>query len=173
MKWLKLAVSAAAMAAAFIAIRYVSWTPVQCHALTMTVADNMDRMRSTTDPIRLTVAARENIARLEPCRRAVPWNINLHLLVAENYAARDMHEDAIRVYHDALRYDYRPEIYFNLGQELLKAGRVEEAIGPLTIACTINAYLVNDIAALEVRQRVLTLADHRAILPRLPDEPGH
>jgi tetratricopeptide (TPR) repeat protein len=172
-KWLNLAVSAAVIGAAVMAIRYVSWTPVRCHALTMTVADDMDRMRSTTDPIRLTVAARENIARLEPCRRAVPWNINLHLLVAENYAARDMHEDAIRVYRDALRYDYRPEIYFNLGQELLKAGHLEEAIAPLTIACTINANLIKDIAAIDVQQRVLTLADHRAILPPLPDEPGH
>src|SRR5258708_7062934 len=133
MKWLKLAMSAALIAAAFLAIRYVSWTPVRCHALTMTVADSMQRMRSTpTNPIVLMIGGRENIARLEPCRRAVPWNINLHLLVAENYSARDMHDDAIRVYQEALRYDYRPEIFFNLGQELVKAGRVEEAIAPLT-----------------------------------------
>jgi hypothetical protein len=171
MKWLKLALSAAILAAAGIAIRYVCYRPVRCHDLTTRVAMQMKDMDQWGDPTRVTVATRENLARLEPCRREMPWNVNLQMLVAANYGAREMHEDAIRVYEDALRYDHRPELYFNLGIERLKTGRVDEAIEPLAVACSIRTDLITEILNIDVRARVMKLIDQRATLLRLPNEP--
>jgi len=165
MKWLKLAVSAAIIAGAFVTLRYVAWTPVRCHDVAMNVIRRTQRMEKWTDAIAITIATRENLERIEPCRHDLPWVINLQMLAGANYSAREMHEEAIRVYEEALRYDYRPEIYFNLGMELLKAGHVEESIEPLTIACTVRTDFIDEIPNLDVRGRVMALAARRVILP--------
>jgi tetratricopeptide (TPR) repeat protein len=155
MRFVKLALTAAIIAGAVVAIRYVSWTPVRCNDVALNVSRRMQQMMTWSDRTGIVVATRENIARLEPCRGRVPWNINLHLLVAANYAARDMHEDAIRVYEEALQYDRRPEIYFNLGLEMLKAGRVDEAVAQLTTACKIRTDFVDEIPDHDTQNRVV------------------
>jgi tetratricopeptide (TPR) repeat protein len=156
MKFVKLALTLAIIAGAVVAIRYVSWTPIRCNDVALNVSRQMERMSRYSDRTDIVVATRENLARLEPCRRQVPWNINLHLLVAANYAARDMHDDAIRVYEEALHYDRRPEIYFNLGLEMLKAGRAEEAVEQLTTACRIRTEFVKEIPDQDTQGRVIT-----------------
>jgi hypothetical protein len=145
MKWLKLALSLVIVAGAFAAIRFVAWTPVRCNDVAMRADEQMKKIVRLSDPTLITIATREDLARLEPCRREVPWNINLHLLAGANYAVREQHAEAIRVYQDALRYDRRPEIYFHLGQELLKTGRTDEALEPLTIACRVRSDFITDI----------------------------
>jgi hypothetical protein len=169
MKWLKLALSAGIAAAAFVAIRYVSYTPVRCNDVAMSVGGQMTSMVTWTDQTMITVATRENLARLEPCRRKLPWNVDLHMLVAANYAAREMHENAVSEYREALRYDRRPEIYLNLGVELIKAGHVDEAIEPLTIAYNINKDYIYEITNSDIQARVMA-AEQNAILPLRPDE---
>jgi len=162
MKWLKLALSAAIAAAAFLAIRYVSYTPVRCNDVAMNVGGQMTNMLLWSDQSRVTVATRENLARLEPCRRKVPWNVNLHMLTAANYSLRDMHEEAVREYREALRYDRRPEIYLGLGLELVKAGRVDEAIEPLTIAYSINKDFIYEITNSAIQERVMAAEQHES-----------
>jgi len=159
MKWLKLALSAGIAAAAFVAIRDISYTPVHCNDVAMNVGGEMTSMLSSTDQVRVTVETRENLARLEPCRRKLPWNVNLHMLAAANYAARDMHENAVSEYREALRYDRRPEIYLNLGTELIKTGRVDEAIEPLTIAYSINKDSIYEITNSAIQERVMAAAE--------------
>jgi len=159
MKWLKLALSAVIIAAAIAAIRDVSYTPVHCNDVMMNVGAQTATMLTWTDQVMVTVTARENLARLEPCRRKVPWNVNLHMLVAANHAARDMHEQAVNEYREALRYDRRPEIYLNLGTELVKTGRVDEAIEPLTLAYTINKDSIYEITNQDIQARVMAAAE--------------
>lgn len=159
MKWLKLALSAVLAAAAFAAIRDISYTPVRCNDVLMNVGDQTATMLTWTDQVMVTVTARENLARLEPCRRKLPWNVNLHMLIAANYAARDMHEEAVNEYREALRYDRRPEIYLSLGTELVKTGRVDEAIEPLTIAYTINKDSIYEITTQDIQARVMAAAE--------------
>lgn len=159
MKWLKLALSAGIAAAALIAIRHVSYTPVRCNDVMMNVGGQTLTMLTWTDQTRVTVATRENLARLEPCRRELPWNVNLHMLVAANYSARDMHDKAVSEYQEALRYDRRPEIYLNLGTELIKTGRVDEAIEPLTIAYSINKDYIYEITNSDIQARVMAAAE--------------
>jgi tetratricopeptide (TPR) repeat protein len=159
MKWLKVALSAGIAAAAFVAIRHIAYIPVRCNDVAMNVGGEMTSMQTWTDQVRVTVATRENLARLEPCRHKVPWNVNLHMLVAANYAARDMHENAVSEYREALRYDRRPEIYMILGSELMKAGHVDEAIEPLTIAYSINKDYIYEINNQDIQARVMAAAE--------------
>jgi tetratricopeptide (TPR) repeat protein len=160
MKWLKGALTGVILAAAASAIRYVSYQPLRCNDVAMLVTGNTQHINQIADPSLLTVLTRENLEKLEPCRRDVPWNVNLHMLAGANYAARDQHEEAVRMYEDALRYDHRPEIYFNLGVELLKLGRTEESIEPLTIACGIKSSMVNEIPDPIRSQIIARVADH-------------
>jgi len=160
MKWLKGALTAVILAAAAMAIRYVSYTPLRCNDVVMLVAGKMQNMDQYADQSIITVLTRENLEKLEPCRREVPWNVNLYMLAGANYSAREQHEDAVRMYEDALRYDHRPEIYFNLGAELLKLGRTDESLEPLTIACGIKSSMVNDIPD-PIRSMIIArVADH-------------
>ena len=169
MKWLKLALSVVIVAASLEAIRYVSYMQVRCNDVAMTVGNDMTKMATWSDLSLITVATRENLARIEPCRQRLPWNIDLQMLAAANYAARDQHDDAIRVFEEALRYDHRPELYFGLGQELLKAGRVDEAIRPLAIAYSIKTNYIMDIDNIDVRARVMAAVDPRGILRPRPN----
>ncbi len=169
MKWLKLALSAVIAAAAFVAVRYVSYTPVRCNDIAVNVGGQLTNLLNRSDQVMLTVVTRENLARLEPCRRKVPWNVNVHMLTAANYSVRDMHEEAVREYREALRYDRRPEIYLGLGTELVKAGHVDEAIRPLTIAYSINKDFIYEITNQDIQARVMA-AEQSVILPIRPDE---
>jgi hypothetical protein len=160
MKWLNGALTGVILAAAAIAVRYVSYQPLRCNDVAMLVTGTTQHINQIADPSLLTVLTRENLEKLEPCRRDVPWNVNLHMLAGANYAARDQHEEAVRMYEEALRYDHRPEIYFNLGVELLKLGRTEESIEPLTIACGIKSSMVNEIPDPIRSQIIARVADH-------------
>jgi len=160
MKWLKGALTGVILAAAAIAVRYVSYRPLRCNDVAMLVTGNMQNIYQIADQSLLTILTRENLEKLEPCRREVPWNVNLHMLAGANYAIREQHEDAVRMYEEALRYDHRPEIYFNLGVELLKLGRTEESIEPLTIACGVKSSMVNEIPDPIRSQIIARVADH-------------
>ncbi len=153
MKAVKVAISVAVVLSAVVAIRRVSYLPAECNSTIAVTVARLDRMSRQANDTQM-IGARENIDRLAPCRTGMPWNVETRVLTATNYAILGNDEEALRIYKDALRVDRRSEIYYNVGVELLKLGRVDEAMEPLTIGCLFDT---TRLAALpdDVRQRVI------------------
>ena len=103
------------------------------------------------------MAARGALERLHHCYIR-PVDVDPPLLTALSYRFLQRHDRAIEWYERALAIDRRPEIYLGLGLEQLKAGRREEGIENLTMACGFAPPMLDSIddgvARQEVQRRI-------------------
>lgn len=86
------------------------------------VSRELDRAgRVPRDLVAANLRILREAARLDPTAVGVPVALGGQYMLLERYDA------AIAVYREALELEPRPEIYLNLGNALLAAGRPEEA----------------------------------------------
>lgn len=95
--------------------------------------------------LRVVRLARENIRRLSPCLDHCPDDVGITMVAAASYRFLGDPETAASLYERALRYDRRPELYFNLGMALIEAGHVDRAVAPLSQACVYDPKLLDAI----------------------------
>ncbi|HMC22643.1 MAG TPA: hypothetical protein VKL19_12400, partial [Thermoanaerobaculia bacterium] len=83
--------------------------------------------------IQAALMARRVNAELIPCIEHCPAAVNAYMIAAANYAVLHRIPEAIVMYERALRYDRRPEIYFELGMAYLEVGQRDRAISALLV----------------------------------------
>src|SRR5439155_319939 len=103
------------------------YRPLRCEVITKSIVARTSQMLDVRNSIAPLFARRhiEVLRQCIPCMRmsAVPY-----MAAAANSNTVGDHDQAIRFYEDALRYDRRPELYYNLGLTYVDVGRVEEGV---------------------------------------------
>jgi tetratricopeptide (TPR) repeat protein len=107
--------------------------------------------------------ARDNIRAARRCLAITPGNAALYAIAASNYVMLEDNATAADMYAAALRFDRRPELYYNLAATQLELARKPEAIENFTRAGLFNPYMILDIPADDIRAVVET-----AVAPRRP-----
>src|SRR5262245_46389620 len=93
-------------------------------------------------PVFAVVKARQNVVAARAYLDHGIHNSGLYMAAAANYRLFDDFGHAEEMYRSALRYDRRPELYFNLGLMQIDLGRREEGIQTLIRAGLFNPYLI-------------------------------
>jgi tetratricopeptide (TPR) repeat protein len=134
-----------------------SYLPVRCGNDVAQSERDLVAAAQRDDGYKTIVAGRAALRRLRRCH-VRPLNVDPPLLTALSYRFLLDHERAIEWYQRALAIDRRPEIYLGLGLEQLKAGRRQEAIESLTLACAFAPAMLDSIddgiARQQVQQRI-------------------
>jgi tetratricopeptide (TPR) repeat protein len=142
-------------AAAFIAIAFCAsfalyaWVvrPYRCNISSKRTARRLDVAVSLpSGSLRIASMARLNIEELEPCVSAIPSNIAADMVLAGSYRTIGDRQKALDVYGSALRYDRRPEIYFDLGEVQLELGDRKSGMQNLITACLYDHAYLDEIA---------------------------
>ena len=94
----------------------------------------------TNHPWRAMVGARRSLDLITPCLDDCSANVGMLMLAGANYRILHRYDEAAEAYRRALRYDRRPEIYFNLGQTEVAAGQREQAVADLVMAGRSGGY---------------------------------
>ena len=111
--------------------------------------------------------ARENVAEARQFLDRGIHNTGLYMVAAANYRILDDYDRAVAMYREALQYDRRPQLYYNVGLMELGRGHKEEAKEALIYAALFNPYYILDIPDLEVRSEVERAVAPRRVLPWL------
>lgn len=117
-------------------------------------------------------AAERHVAELRRCRWFVPTLIDCRFQEGLNLRLLLRHDEAARVYREALEIDRRPELYVALGITLVESGHAEEAITPFVNAGLFEPMYITDIYPEELRLRVDQIVSRRRLLPWHEVVPG-
>ena len=148
MKLLRVIGTIAAWAAAMPLLVVLCVRPLRCNTIDSTIKKRTLALAEMWGaPIRASEGARLNLERLAPCLPRCT-NVNRLMVAAANERILNHPEQAIAYYQQAMRYDRRPELYFNLGEAQAEAGRNQEAIQNLFTACLFNPELLPSIGNL-------------------------
>jgi tetratricopeptide (TPR) repeat protein len=124
----------------------MAWVPYVCNITIRTVeARTGELFKARMPDFQRAAAARENHRLLSTCDDCIGDNANVHLLAASNWSVRGDNEMAVREYTDALRYDRRPELYFNLGMAQLDREHFDDAVRSLETAGFVQFSSIDDI----------------------------
>lgn len=117
-------------------------------------------------PTFAAVRARQNIAAAEVYldMRGI-HNTGLYMATAANYRLVEDFDHAAAMYYEALRFDRRPELYYNLGITEVSRGRRQQGIDILIRASMFNPFFIQDITDGEVRSKVEDVVHARRFLP--------
>jgi len=102
-----------------------------------------------------SVQARRNLASLNQCLSPACRDVTTDMLAAANYSVLGRYDEAIRLYHDALRLDERPEIYMNLAAAEVAAGDRQAARNDLLRAVLFTPWAIKSIDDGLLREEVL------------------
>jgi tetratricopeptide (TPR) repeat protein len=135
--------TAVIIALAVLALKFVVWEPYRCNVIKKSLEQNTLKLFDYADQYVVAQKARYYLATLASC--GDPTDIDLYMLRAANYRVLGRLTDAEATYQMALRYDQRPEIFFNLAQIQLALGKRDEAIENYSTAVRFNPYIIGDI----------------------------
>lgn len=119
-------------------------------------------------PAFTAVRARQNVlvARSFLDKRGI-HNTGLYMTAAANYRLLEDYDSASEMYKEALRFDRRPELYYNLGISEVNAGRRKEGVDALIHAGLFNPFLIPDLTDAQIRAEVETAVHKQRFLPWL------
>jgi tetratricopeptide (TPR) repeat protein len=96
--------------------------------------------------LRVSESARGVVQSLQPCVAACPNNVAASMVLAGAYRFLGNRREAIAVYQSALRYDRRPELYYNLGQTQLEDGQTGSGLRNLITAVIHDPVYLDEIS---------------------------
>lgn len=103
-----------------------------------------------------------NLARLHELEPQCRTDVRLYVLMAGNESIAGRHDAAVHEYERALTIDRRPEIYIEMGNELIQLGRTDDAVESFVTAARFSPGTLDAITSEEVARRVrLRLAQKR------------
>jgi hypothetical protein len=100
------------------------------------------------------IVARKNLRDLEPCTEIGSTDVNYYMIRAANFQIIGETAAAVQEYEHALLYDRRPEIYLNLGLQLLQMGNAVAGERALVSAGLFNPDTIDEIPYDNVRASV-------------------
>jgi len=120
--------------------------PYRCN-LAKKRANNALRVIETLDThdFRVAQLARANIDLLQSKCNCCDEDTSRAMALAASYRFLGLNQRAEIIYTQALRYDRRPELYFNLGQTQIDGGNVREGVRNLITACIYNPAYLDEI----------------------------
>jgi hypothetical protein len=128
--------------------------PWHCNVVAGRVSASTDLAVPAAGTDRARAAATSNLARLGECVTDCRTDVSLAMLAATNYRLLSRHGIAAAHLEEALRYERRPELYFELGQTQLEIGAREDALQNFSRAGTFaGTHSFADIADPEIRLR--------------------
>jgi tetratricopeptide (TPR) repeat protein len=145
------------MAFCAVASYWLCYRPYRCNRISRAVGEQTLAAWEAAERLapnwQIIIDTRRRLEVLRPCLGRCTGNVQMHMVAAANLRLLKRYEEAAGHYRKALRYDHRPEIYFNLGLTEIDAGRREEGIRNLVLAGRTGAYW-NLIADESVRNEV-------------------
>lgn len=151
MRLTRLFVAVALLAVGGLSIYRLVYEPWRCQITKRSVKKRTEILYSSPETLSSLGIARENISRLNRCLPVTPADIDLYMLLAANYRLVRNYAAAADTYRKALAFDERPEIYLSLGLAELELGQRSAALEHLTLACTFNFLLIDDIPDPQMR----------------------
>jgi hypothetical protein len=103
-------------------------------------------LASSSPRLSIAPVARRNAERALYWGERVPEDAGLHTLASANLILLNRHSEAAQVAERALRYDQRPEIYFNLGLARLASGDRPAALAAFQSAVRFIPSLLSEIS---------------------------
>lgn len=151
---LRLLASAVILAAAFFAATRLIVPAYKCNRIRQRVAVRSDLL-PTLARFHMLDVTRENLDDLRPCAESMARSIEDYVLLAQNEKAREQTERVVALYEEAIRFEPRPEIYYELAEAQLNAHQPEKALENLRKASYAAAY-VQRFPDVTMRDAVLT-----------------
>lgn len=139
--------------AALITIHAWALTAWRCNNLERVVHQQTLRIATAPDPMRFRTQAVRNIESIEECCRRFPDQVGQAMLLAANYRFIGKPARAAEVYASILNYNRRPEVYFNLGEAQIAAGKYDLGLQNLITAALYNPSLVDQYPAYATQLR--------------------
>jgi len=134
----------------------LAWKPLRCNITKERVQSDALRMWNRPDAPQVATKARDAIVEMERCIVACPTDIDMYMTRALNDRLIGRFEHAEDMYREALKYDRRPELFFNLGIVQLEMKQRQAAIITLTKACSFEIRFADAIPDLSVREEVVS-----------------
>lgn len=106
--------------------------------------------------------ARANMEFADRCLRVAPTDVDLLMEKAASLRLLGRYDDAAQAYRRALLIDQRPEIYFNLGEVNVQAGKNSEAIEAFLVAARFERSWAGRIDPKGVAEEVIRRLDREA-----------
>lgn len=102
--------------------------PYRCVTRVNEVSSAMGGLEQITDLRAKIARAETNLLALRALRAQCRTDVNIPFLIGVNEGIAGRPEAAIAAYESALELDHRPEIYNEMGNQLLIMGKVEPAV---------------------------------------------
>jgi tetratricopeptide (TPR) repeat protein len=102
-----------------------------------------------------SLQARRNLAALQECSGPTCRDVSLDMIAAANYRVLGRYREAIRLYHDGLRLDRRPELYENLAAAEIGAGDRNAARNDLLRASLFSPWAIRAVEDGQLRDEVV------------------
>lgn len=117
--------------------------PFECNIEQSAVRATITEANRRGEAFESAMTMRHHIATVTHCLELDPTNVELWMEKAALARLVDDDETAVSAYRSALRYDHRPEIYWNIGTVEFHEKHRREAIEAWAHACILNAFLLH------------------------------
>ncbi len=145
MRLIRLIVAAGVVAFAAYAVYALTYEPLVCDTRSKQIQNRALAMFNLPRGPSIARNAQEGIATLQRCLVIRPTAIEMYMTVAVEDRILGRLQHAAQMYSEALKFDQRPELYFELGSTQLEMNQRDAAIASLTRACSFDINLANSI----------------------------
>jgi len=111
------------------------WSRYLCDIEHKRIENETIRILDRPDTFAVRQIAERNVRVMSRCIKHSPTVVNLYMIQGANLRILNRHNDAAAAYRQALRYDRRSELFFNLGITQLAAGQRAPGEDTLVTAC--------------------------------------
>jgi tetratricopeptide (TPR) repeat protein len=129
----RVALAMIVLSAAAYAVRSWVYAPFQCNRAEKQAELATEWAEKHSESFRGVEVGRQTIERMKHCIDVCPTSVDAYMVAAANDFILERLPEAIGNYEAALRYDRRPEIYYELGLAYLEAGQRERATSALFV----------------------------------------
>jgi tetratricopeptide (TPR) repeat protein len=112
--------------------------PYRCNIVTIHAQKTGEALFLARQSRRTAIAARDGLYPLQRCIESCPTDVELYVNLALYELLLRRFDHAAQTYREALKYDQRPEVYFNLGLVELQRNRRTDAIASFIKACSFD-----------------------------------
>jgi tetratricopeptide (TPR) repeat protein len=133
----------------------LAWRPFRCNIVKKRLQSVAFEIFELPNVPTVTLKARHAIAELQPCVAVCPTDVDMYMTLAAHDRVLGRLQHAADMYHQALSYDRRPELFFNLGMVQLQLNQRDAALIALTQACSFSIEYAGDIPDPDLREEVL------------------
>jgi hypothetical protein len=142
-----------------VAIYRLAWLPYQCNVFEKRAEQLGPKLVNDADSLRTAAIARRTIEQMERCVAVCPTDVDLYMIIGYYDGILGRMQHASATYTEALKYDRRPELFFDLGATRLDMNQRDAAIESFTRGCMFNRFLSAEIADPGIRDAVLRRVD--------------